>query len=111
MGIHLRELEAQIQTLHHGLLNMRASEAELRDLNGEKVHVRGVGEKWPGSWGEFVITICRPDDRRLSLAPLLAEATNSRVAWLSITSLLVCVALAVWQVVYLKGFFERKKLL
>ena len=41
----------------------------------------------------------------------LQEATNGRVAWLSILSLLVCAGLAVWQVLYLKAFFERKKLL
>lgn len=41
----------------------------------------------------------------------LNEATNSRVAWLSIVSLAVCIALCVWQIFYLKNFFQRKKLL
>lgn len=41
----------------------------------------------------------------------LNEVTNSRVAWLSIVSLLVCVGLAALQLWHLKSFFERKKLL
>ena len=39
------------------------------------------------------------------------ESTNSRVAWFSVTSLLVCVGLSIWQLYYLRSFFERKKLL
>jgi len=39
------------------------------------------------------------------------ESTNAKVAWLSVLSLSVCVGMCVWQIVYLKGFFERKKLL
>lgn len=39
------------------------------------------------------------------------ERTNSRVAWLSVMSLLVCVGLAAFQLWYLKSYFERKKLL
>ena len=40
-----------------------------------------------------------------------AEATNARVAWFNIVSVLVCVGLAAWQLFYLKRFFTRKKLL
>lgn len=39
------------------------------------------------------------------------EATNSRVAWFSLGSLLICIGLAVWQLWYLRRFFTRKKLL
>eukprot|EP00475_Leptophrys_vorax_P023679 TRINITY_DN3245_c0_g2_i3.p1 TRINITY_DN3245_c0_g2~~TRINITY_DN3245_c0_g2_i3.p1 ORF type:complete len:220 (-),score=29.10 TRINITY_DN3245_c0_g2_i3:119-778(-) len=41
----------------------------------------------------------------------LNEVTNSRVAWLSVVSLLVCVGLAALQLWHLKSYFERKKLL
>jgi len=41
----------------------------------------------------------------------LNEATNARVAWFSIGSLLICVVLAAWQLYYLKQFFHKKKLL
>ena len=40
-----------------------------------------------------------------------AEATNARVAWFSVGSLLICVVLAAWQLYYLKQFFTKKKLL
>jgi hypothetical protein len=42
---------------------------------------------------------------------LHAEATNARVAWFSVGSLLICVVLAAWQLYYLKQFFTKKKLL
>eukprot|EP00775_Hariotina_reticulata_P012968 gene12968-13097_t len=41
----------------------------------------------------------------------LNEETNTRVAWFSIVSLAVCVASAGFQLIYLKKFFQRKKLL
>lgn len=41
----------------------------------------------------------------------LNEATNSRVAWFSVFSLLVCITVAGWQLWFLKRFFERKKVL
>ncbi len=41
----------------------------------------------------------------------LNEATNTRVTWLSIMTLVVCVGLCVWQVMFLNQFFQRKKLL
>ncbi len=40
-----------------------------------------------------------------------AEKTNTRVAMYSIMALLVCVASGLWQLWYLKRFFQRKKLL
>jgi len=39
------------------------------------------------------------------------EATNSRVVWMGLISLVVCVGLAFWQIFYLKAFFKRKKVL
>ena len=39
------------------------------------------------------------------------ESTNARVAWFSVSSLLICVGLSAWQLFYLRSFFERKKLL
>ena len=49
------------------------------------------------------------------LTPMLpvkhAESTNARLAWYSIASLFVCVFSGVWQLWYLRRFFQRKKLL
>eukprot|EP00892_Ulva_mutabilis_P007025 jgi/Ulvmu1/4695/UM002_0426.1 len=41
----------------------------------------------------------------------LNEATNERVAWFSISSLLVCAVLGAWQLWHLRQFFKRKKIL
>ena len=49
---------------------------------------------------------CREADMRE-----VSERTNARVAWFSIISLGVCVAVSLVQVVHLKHFFEKKKLI
>ncbi|CAD6337275.1 unnamed protein product [Miscanthus lutarioriparius] len=41
----------------------------------------------------------------------VSEKTNSRVAWFSILSLGVCVAVSVLQLWHLQGFFRKKKLI
>ncbi|GAA0149505.1 vesicle coat protein [Lithospermum erythrorhizon] len=41
----------------------------------------------------------------------VSETTNSRVAWYSIMSLGVCIAASVVQIVYLKHYFQKKKLI
>jgi hypothetical protein len=46
-----------------------------------------------------------------ALCVVLAETTNTRVAVYSIASLLLCLASGLWQLWYLRRFFQRKKLL
>ncbi|XP_010553698.1 PREDICTED: transmembrane emp24 domain-containing protein p24delta3-like [Tarenaya hassleriana] len=41
----------------------------------------------------------------------VSEKTNSRVAWFSIMSLGICIAVSGLQVVYLKQYFQKKKLI
>jgi hypothetical protein len=43
--------------------------------------------------------------------PCPAESTNSRVAWLSIFSVVTMVAVGAWQIYYLKRYFQQKKIL
>jgi hypothetical protein len=47
---------------------------------------------------------------RVSLANV-AESTNSRVLYFSLFSMACLVALAAWQIFYLKKFFQTKKLI
>ncbi|XAR49396.1 hypothetical protein NMG60_11032583 [Bertholletia excelsa] len=42
---------------------------------------------------------------------IVSETTNSRVAWFSILSLGVCIAVSVFQIWYLKRYFQKKKLI
>mmetsp|Transcript_37353 Transcript_37353/g.60490 ORF Transcript_37353/g.60490 Transcript_37353/m.60490 type:complete len:207 (+) Transcript_37353:124-744(+) len=39
------------------------------------------------------------------------ESTNSRVAWLTVMSVVILVSLGLWQIMYLKKFFLSKKLI
>ncbi|KAG1678293.1 hypothetical protein FOA52_013914 [Chlamydomonas sp. UWO 241] len=41
----------------------------------------------------------------------VSESTNQRVAWYSVYALLACIVSGLWQVWYLRRFFQRKKLL
>ncbi|KAG6533028.1 hypothetical protein ZIOFF_006888 [Zingiber officinale] len=41
----------------------------------------------------------------------VSEKTNSRVAWLSILSLGVCISVSILQLWHLKGYFQKKKLI
>ncbi|CAI9778097.1 unnamed protein product [Fraxinus pennsylvanica] len=41
----------------------------------------------------------------------VSEKTNARVAWLSIMSLGVCVVVSIFQLLYLKRYFQKKKLI
>lgn len=42
---------------------------------------------------------------------IVSETTNSRVAWFSIMSLGVCIAVSAMQIMHLKRFFQKKKLI
>lgn len=41
----------------------------------------------------------------------VSEYTNTKVAWFGITSLMICLSVAGWQLWHLKSYFERKKLI
>uniref|UniRef100_A0A7S0V2T3 GOLD domain-containing protein n=1 Tax=Polytomella parva TaxID=51329 RepID=A0A7S0V2T3_9CHLO len=41
----------------------------------------------------------------------ISEETNTRVAWYSVYSLLICISSGIWQLWYLRRFFQRKKIL
>lgn len=70
--LHLKRLEAQVQSIHENLLFLKHREAEMREVS---------------------------------------EVTNSRVAWLSILSLGVCIAVSSLQLWYLTRYFQKKKLI
>eukprot|EP00455_Lapot_gusevi_P008119 TRINITY_DN134_c0_g1_i2.p2 TRINITY_DN134_c0_g1~~TRINITY_DN134_c0_g1_i2.p2 ORF type:complete len:110 (-),score=38.83 TRINITY_DN134_c0_g1_i2:93-422(-) len=39
------------------------------------------------------------------------ESTNARVLWFSLLSMMILVALGTWQILFLRRFFESKKLI
>ncbi|CAN7091156.1 unnamed protein product [Brassica rapa subsp. narinosa] len=71
-------------------------ELELRKLEGA---VEGIHEN-------LLYLKDREADMRI-----VSEKTNSRVAWYSIMSLGICIVVSGLQILYLKQYFERKKLI
>ncbi|KAI5077775.1 hypothetical protein GOP47_0007599 [Adiantum capillus-veneris] len=70
-------------------LELRKLEEAVNDIHGNMLYLRDREEKMRA----------------------VNEVTNWRMAWFSITSLFICLAVAGLQIWYLKSFFERKKLL
>lgn len=90
---------------------MKQREAEMRDTNGMatwafillmQLATRFSVESNPLAWRT-----------KHSLVPraIPAESTNSRVLYFSVFSMACLVALAGWQIFYLKKFFQTKKLI
>ncbi|KAF2538679.1 hypothetical protein F2Q68_00019890 [Brassica cretica] len=71
-------------------------ELELRKLEGA---VEGIHEN-----------LLYLKDREAEMR-IVSEKTNSRVAWYSIMSLGICIVVSGLQILYLKQYFERKKLI
>jgi hypothetical protein len=46
-----------------------------------------------------------------ALFDLSTESTNSRVLWLSLLSLTFLIGSTVWQIFYLKRYFQKKKII
>uniref|UniRef100_A0A804QRS3 GOLD domain-containing protein n=1 Tax=Zea mays TaxID=4577 RepID=A0A804QRS3_MAIZE len=58
----------------------------------------------------MVMLLPRDNNREADMRTV-SERTNSTVAWFSILSLGVCVAVSVLQLWHLQGFFRKKKLI
>ncbi|KAI4375546.1 hypothetical protein MLD38_013402 [Melastoma candidum] len=71
-------------------------ELELRKLEG---HVKTVHEN---------LSLIRNREAEMRT---ISERTNARVAWFSIMALGICIGASVLQVLYLKRFFQKKKLI
>lgn len=80
--------------------------AKKEKLDGMGLELRKLEEAVHSVRDEMVYFRAREAEMRT-----LNEVTNSRVAWLSVLSLFVCLGLAALQLWHLKSFFERKKLL
>uniref|UniRef100_A0A7S1SV81 GOLD domain-containing protein n=1 Tax=Tetraselmis chuii TaxID=63592 RepID=A0A7S1SV81_9CHLO len=80
--------------------------AKKSNLNAMATELHKLEEMVKEIHGEMMAMRDREEDMRN-----LNETTNSRVASFSIVSLMVCIGVGVWQLLYLKSFFVRKKLL
>ena len=88
MEMELRRLEDLAESIVNDFAYMRAREEEMRDTNG-----RG------NTYGVLVIVF------------VIVESTNTRVLYFSIFSMCCLLFLAVWQLFYLRRYFQSKKLI
>ena len=88
MEMELRRLEDLAESIVNDFAYMRAREEEMRDTNG-----RG------STYGVLVIVF------------FIVESTNTRVLYFSIFSMCCLLFLAVWQLFYLRRYFQSKKLI
>ena len=135
LTMELRRLEDIIREVYSEMLMLQQREQEMRDISGAGEEGSmcccccprgGTGGSsccsegtccCPGQGAPSLPAIRLPMGIVLKppLTPMLpvkhAESTNARLAWYSIASLFVCVFSGVWQLWYLRRFFQRKKLL
>ena len=88
MEMELRRLEDLAESIVNDFAYMRAREEEMRDTNG-----RG------STYGVLVIVF------------FVVESTNTRVLYFSIFSMCCLLFLAIWQLFYLRRYFQSKKLI
>jgi hypothetical protein len=95
LELALRKMEDMSEAIVNDFARMKAREQEHRDTNG--------------LFGLPINTavIMQSD----TLLTTLAESTNERLLMFSLISMGALLALAVWQVLYLKRYFRQKKLI
>ena len=136
MATELRKLEDTVKEIHSEMMYLRRREEQMRNLNGaqtlayalvrldttvevrlQRTDFRAVSYDCAGNRC-FRLTAEVPNQKHMThhaeaaqIHSWHAEATNERVAFYSITSLVVCILLGLWQLWHLRSFFQRKKLL
>ncbi|WVZ73497.1 hypothetical protein U9M48_021797 [Paspalum notatum var. saurae] len=85
--LELRKLEVAVQAIHQNLIYLKARQV--------------------AAW-LIVASICSCREAEMRT---VSEKTNARVAWFSILSLGVCIAVSILQLWHLQGYFRKKKLI
>jgi hypothetical protein len=97
LEVEMRRIEDGVAEILNDLKYLRRREERMRDTNGS--HPLPPAH----CWHRRTLTV--------HSLPCPAESTNSRVAWLSIFSVVTMVAVGAWQIYYLKRYFQQKKIL
>lgn len=108
MATELRKLEQMVKDIHQEMLFVKKTEEEMRNLNGMLIAAAVSCESC--FVAELMLSLS-VQEKLILQSGCYAEATNERVAWFSISSLLVCAGLGAWQLWHLRQFFKRKKIL
>ena len=93
LEVELKRLEDLSEAIVQDFAYMRQREEEMRDTNGNFKNINTV------------------IDFDVHFFHFSLESTNSRVLYFSVLSMLCLIALATWQVLYLRRFFKAKKLI
>jgi len=80
--------------------------AKKENLKPLELELRKLEDRVAGLKGDFAYMKYRDAKHRDT-----SESTNSRVAWMTVTSLVILVCLGAGQIFYLKRFFHSKKLI
>ncbi|KAL0694563.1 hypothetical protein Bca4012_061743 [Brassica carinata] len=94
--LEIRKLEAAVEAIHENLVYIRNKYIYILLSQTLKFCVIKLKSE----------NFCREADMRT-----VSEKTNARVAWYSTMSIGVCIAVSGIQVVYLKQYFQKKKLI
>lgn len=93
----LRKLETVVKEIVNEMQYLKRREARMRDTNGTESLMKR--KMW---------NVCKYN--KMSNV-LKTESTNERVKWFSLLSLFTLVTLGTWQILYLRRFFKRKRLI
>lgn len=94
LELELRKLETVVKEIVDEMNYLKRREAKLRDTNG-KAKNKGEGRRNEGLF-TFYQNI---------------ESTNDRIKWFSTLSLFTLFSLGTWQILYLRRYFKRKRLI
>jgi hypothetical protein len=124
--VELRRLEDIVQSVHEDMNYLRSREEEMRNTNGLFFSLSFSTLTYHTLVSALLTCVdvsgfCCSDSSIDNLVhriliccfrfDFVAESTNSRVLWFSIMSMVILVALGAWQLIYLRRFFQSKKMI
>lgn len=95
----LRPIEAELRILESSI---KGIVDEMEYLKERELNMRNTN----GRFNCFIVY-----QQVLSISYSYTESTNSRVKWLNILSIAMLLGSGAWQLLYLKRFFQSKKLI
>lgn len=116
MELELRKLEDLVKDVIEDMEHLQRREEKMRNTNGNDIWIT-PGTCWILEYICFRdialgVVLCADTIRLFSsLLMCFLESTNARVQWFSTMTMVVLIALGAWQIVYLKQFFRKKRLI
>ncbi|GJM86968.1 hypothetical protein PR202_ga02876 [Eleusine coracana subsp. coracana] len=96
--LELRKLEVAVDAIHQNLIYLKARQSLCCRILRQQLSNNMADD--------CLLCLCREAEMRT-----VSEKTNARVAWFSILSLGVCIAVSILQLWHLQGYFRKKQLI